>query len=220
LWREEMKCGRRDGPFIAISPDNVRRAVHLGLPVESVSFIPNGVDTSLFRPNTLSAEARMDLLEDLLVRSPQGWDESGVAGSIGYERDDLHAFEERTGRHKALLLFAGRFLAFKRLPLLLEAVAKVAGAYLGQGCEEPPFNLLVCGGVPGECEGEHPHTLARRLGLKNVFFTGWLPWAPHVLNFADVFVAPTGLRSGLPGGDGHRRSRHCHLERRAAPLRR
>ena len=195
LWREEMnRAAAGMDHFIAISPDNVRAAVDLlGLPVESVSFIPNGVDTSLFRPNTLSAEARMDLLEDLLVRSPQGWDESGVAGSVSYERADLHAFEERTGQHKALLLFAGRFLAFKRLPLLLEAVAKVAGAYRGQGCEEPPFNLLVCGGVPGEWEGEHPYTTARRLGLKNVFFTGWLPHVQlaNVINLADVFVAPS-----------------------------
>jgi glycosyltransferase involved in cell wall biosynthesis len=195
LWREEMNHAAAGmDHFIAISPDNVRRAVELlGLPEESVSFIPNGVDTSLFRPNRLSAEARMDLLEDLLVRSPQGWDESGVAGSISYERADLHAFEERTGQQKALLLFAGRFLAFKRLPLLLEAVARVASAYRNQGHEEPPFNLLVCGGVPGECEGEHPHTAARRLGLKNVFFTGWLPHErlAHVLNLADVFVAPS-----------------------------
>ena len=180
--------------FIAISPDNVRRAVELlGLPEESVSFIPNGVDTSLFRPNRLSAEARIGLLDDLLVRSPKGWDESGVEGSVRYKRADLHTLGEQTDEPKALLLFAGRFLAFKRLPLLLEAVARAASAYRNQGHEEPPFNLLVCGGVPGEWEGEHPHTTARRLGLKNVFFTGWLPHerlAP-VLNLADVFVAPS-----------------------------
>jgi glycosyltransferase involved in cell wall biosynthesis len=195
LWREEMnRAAAGMDHFIAISPDNVRLAVDLlGLPVESVSFIPNGVDTSLFRPNRLSREAKTNLLEDLLVTSPQGWDESSVAGSISYERADLHAFGERTGQPRVLLLFAGRFLAFKRLPLLLEAVAKVVSAYRNQGHEEPQFNLLVCGGVPGEWEGEHPHTTARRLGLKNVFFTGWLPHErlSHVLNLADVFVAPS-----------------------------
>src|SRR3972149_1138784 len=135
----------------------------------------------------------MGLLEDLLVKSPQGWDESGVAGSVRYKRADLHAFEERTGQHKALLLFAGRVLAFKRMPLLLEAGARAASAYRNQGHEEPPFNLLVCGGVPGEWEGEHPHTVARRLGLKNVFFTGWLPPTElaNVINLADGFVAPS-----------------------------
>src|SRR5207244_6355813 len=55
------------------------------------------------------------------------------------------------------------------------------------------FNLLNCGGVPGEWEGEHPYTTARRLGLTNVFFCGWLPHEDlaEVLNIADVFVAPS-----------------------------
>ena len=50
----------------------------------------------------------MRLLDDLLVRSPKGWDESGVAGSVRYERADLHTFSEQTDEPKALLLFAGR----------------------------------------------------------------------------------------------------------------
>lgn len=195
LWREEMnRAAAGMDHFIAISPDNIRLAVELlGMPAESVSFIPNGVDTSLFQPRRLSWEAKNDLLEDLLVKSPQGWNENGVAGSVSYDRADLQAFGGRTGQPRALLLFAGRFLAFKRLPLLLEAVAKVVSAYRDQGHAEPPFNLLVCGGVPGEWEGEHPHTAARRLGLKNVFFSGWLPHdrLSDVLNLADAFVAPS-----------------------------
>ena len=195
LWREEMnRAVVGMDHFVAISPDNQRRAVELfGLPEKSVSFIPNGVDISIFRPNRVSAEARMRLLDDLLVRSPEGWDESGVVGSVRYERADLHTLGEQNHEPKALLLFAGRFLAFKRLPLLLEAVAKLVAAYQGQGCEDPPFNLLVCGGVPGEWEGEHPHTTAQRLGLKNVFFTGWLDHVQlaNVIALADVFVAPS-----------------------------
>jgi len=195
LWREEMnRAASRMDHFIAISPDNVRRAVELlGLPAESVSFIPNGVDTSVFRPRRLPLQAKMSLLKDLLVRSPQGWDETGVLGTIRYERTDLHTFGDVTGQVKTLLLFTGRFLAFKRLPLLLKAVAKAVGAYHSLGCQQPPFNLLVCGGVPGEWEGEHPHATARRLGLKNVFFAGWLPHEQlaHVINLADVFVAPS-----------------------------
>ena len=180
--------------FVAVSPDNARRAVELfGLPEQSVSFIPDGVDTSIFRPNRLSAETRMRLLDDLLVRSPKGWDESGVVGSVRYERADLHTLTEQTDEPKALLLFAGRFLAFKRLPLLLAAVAKLVGAYQRLGHEDPPFNLLVCGGAPGEWEGEHPHTTAQRLGLKNVFFTGWLDHVQlaNVISIADMFVAPS-----------------------------
>jgi glycosyltransferase involved in cell wall biosynthesis len=195
LWREEMdRAVAGMDHFVAISPDVERRAVELlGLPAKSVSFIPNGVDTSIFRPNRVSAEARMRLLDDLLVRSPKGWDESGVVGSVHYEQVDLHTFGEQTDEPKALLLFAGRFLAFKRLPLLLEAVAKLVAAYRGQGCEDPPFNLLVCGGVPGEWEGEHPHTTVQRLGLNNVFFTGWLDHVQlaNAISLADVFVAPS-----------------------------
>jgi len=55
------------------------------------------------------------------------------------------------------------------------------------------FNLLVCGGVPGEWEGEHPYTAAQRLGLENVFFTGWLDHVQlaNVMGIADVFVSPS-----------------------------
>jgi glycosyltransferase involved in cell wall biosynthesis len=195
LWREEMnRAVVGMDHFVAISPDIERRAVELlGLPEKSVSFIPNGVDTSIFRPNRVSAEVRMRLLDGLLVKSPKGWDESGVVGSVRYEQADLHTLGEQTDEPKALLLFAGRFLAFKRLPLLVEAVAKLVGACRRRGCEDPPFNLLVCGGVPGEWEGEHPHTTAQRLGLKNVFFTGWLDHVQlaNVMGLADVFVAPS-----------------------------
>ena len=58
---------------------------------------------------------------------------------------------------------------------------------------EPAFNLLVWGGVPGEWEGEHPHTVARSLDLPNVFFCGWLPHdiLSEGLNLAGVLVAPS-----------------------------
>ncbi len=47
--------------------------------------------------------------------------------------------------------------------------------------------------MPGEWEGEHPHTVARSLNLPNVFFCGWLPHdaLSEGLNFADVLVAPS-----------------------------
>jgi phosphatidylinositol alpha 1,6-mannosyltransferase len=47
--------------------------------------------------------------------------------------------------------------------------------------------------MPGEWEGEHPYTLARTLGLSNVFFCGWLPHdrLSAGLNLADLFVAPS-----------------------------
>ena len=86
----------------------------------------------------------------------------------------------------------GRFLDFKRVPLLLRAVSRVNRAF-DDGDDPPPFNLLVWGGMPGEWEGEHPHTVARSLELPNVFFCGWLPHdvLSQGLNLADVFVAPS-----------------------------
>ena len=41
----------------------------------------------------------------------------------------------------------------------------VAGSLKGHTI--PPFNLLVCGGVPGEWEGEHPHTTASASGVRS-----------------------------------------------------
>ena len=75
--------------------------------------------------------------------------------------------------------------------LLLTAVSRVNQSF--DSNHHPPFNLLVWGGMPGEWEGEHPHTVARSLDLPNVFFCGWLPHdvLSRGLNLADVLVAPS-----------------------------
>ena len=88
-------------------------------------------------------------------------------------------------------MFVGRFLDFKRVPLLLQAVSRLNESFGGNA--DSPFNLLVWGGMPGEWEGEHPHTVARSLDLPNVFFCGWLPHdvLSQGLNLADVFVPPS-----------------------------
>ena len=195
LWDKELrKAAAGMQHFVAISPDNAVRAKQLlGLDDSEVSFIPNGVDLHLFRPRNWPMQQKMSFLEKLLVTAPQGWDESGVVGSVRYERSCFSAFMDDSNKLRPLLIFVGRFLGFKRLPLLMEAVAQA-----NRFCRErkhvvPAFNLLVCGGVPGEWEGEHPCTAAKRLGLSNVFFSGWLPHqgVADVLNLADVFVAPS-----------------------------
>lgn len=195
LWdRELRRAAASMHHFVVISPDNVVRAKHLlGLGDDRASLVPNGVDVDLFRPRRWSIQQKMSLLEQLLVASPRGWDESGVVGSVRYDRSSLEAFVDSSGKLKPLLLFAGRFLDFKRLPLLMEAVARVNHFYRETGETVPPFNLLVCGGVPGEWEGEHPHTAASRLALSNVFFCGWLSHdeLSGALNLADSFVAPS-----------------------------
>ncbi len=194
-WDEHLRAvAARMDHFIAVSPDNVVRAKQLlGLDNEAVSLLPNGVDTSLFRPQDWSPEEKISFLEELLVNSPRGWDESGVVGSIGYSRQALKAFIDKTGKLKPILMFVGRFLGFKRVPLLIQAVAQANRAFAGLGYEQPPYNLLICGGVPGEWEGDHPQAVARRLGASNVFFCGWLSHATLAkgLNLADVMVAPS-----------------------------
>ena len=195
MWHAELRraaAGMQH--FIAISPDNVRRAIQvLGVEEESISLIPNGVDVDLFRPRNWSTQQKLKYLEGLLVRSPCGWDESGVVGSVRYEQAGLAAFLDGSGRLKPLLAFAGRFLDFKCLPLLLEAVTQANHVQASERGGSPAFNVLIFGGVPGEWEGEHPHTIAARLELSNVFFCGWLSHEKlaEALNLADVFVAPS-----------------------------
>lgn len=195
MWDAELgRAAAGMQRFIAISPDNVRRAIQvLGVEEERISFIPNGVDVHQFRPRSWSTQQKLRYLEDILVRSPRGWDESGVVGSVRYDQASLSTFLNGFGRLKPLFAFVGRFLNMKRLPLLLEAVAQASHIPAGEQRGGPAFNLLILGGVPGEWEGEHPHTIAERLKLGNVFFCGWRPHEElaKALNLADVFVAPS-----------------------------
>ena len=126
MWAGELRrVAARMQHFVATSPDNVNRAIDaLGIEKERVTFIPNGVDTHLFKPLNWSIGEKVARLEELLVSSPRGWDESGVIGCVGYDRASQEAFFDPSGRLKPLLAFVGRFLGFKRLPLLLEAVAQ------------------------------------------------------------------------------------------------
>ncbi len=90
-----------------------------------------------------------------------------------------------------MLLYVGRFLAFKRVPLLVRAYARARREH---AVEAP---LVVWGGAPGEWEGEHPATVARACGLlgerPSAFFVGWRGHdeLPDGLACADVLVAPS-----------------------------
>jgi D-inositol-3-phosphate glycosyltransferase len=170
--------------FAAISPDVRQRAVQrLSLDERMITTIPNGVDTTLFKPLDWSKDDKLEFLRTILVDDPHGWDEGGAPGSVRYQLSDIERFTDASGRMKPLAIFVGRFLDFKRVPMLLRAVSQL----------NPAFNLLVWGGMPGEWEGEHPYTLARSLDLTNVFFCGWLPHdiLSQGLNLADALVAPS-----------------------------
>jgi glycosyltransferase involved in cell wall biosynthesis len=179
--------------FFANSLDvSERGAAQLSIDESDITIIPNGVDVSVFRPGDWSADRKLIFLRRILVEEPQGWDETGVPGTVRYTEGDLERFKTKEGGLKPLALFVGRFLDFKRVPMLLRAVARVNQRPGGSG-DSPPFNLLAWGGMPGEWEGEHPYTLTQSLNLPNVFFCGWLPHAilSEGLNLADVFVAPS-----------------------------
>ena len=85
-------------------------------------------------------------------------------------------------------MFVGRFLRFKRVPLLIRAYARARPHF---DCDAP---LVIWGGAPGEWEGEHPHDVAREVGIdRDVFFVGWRGHDELPLGLAscDALVAPS-----------------------------
>jgi glycosyltransferase involved in cell wall biosynthesis len=191
-WASRAKAAAlRATATITTSPYERGEAVRLlEVDPDTVHCLPNGVDTELFAPRRLSDDQRREQWLEWLVRDPQGWDEaSGRAGSVRYSEEQvLDAFFDRaTGERRPVLLFVGRFLGFKRLPLLVRAYARARSGMAN------PAPLVVWGGVPGEWEAEHPHTVAMREGVDGVFFSGWRGHdeLPTGLGCADCFVAPS-----------------------------
>lgn len=186
-----VAAAHRADRLIVISKTDRDLAIELvNLDPAQIDIVPNGVDTSTFVPLGLSAGRRLEHWRQWLVEDPQGWDESGLPGKIRYTNDDIERFfiGANTGELRPVLLYVGRFLDFKRVPLLIRAYAEVRSAL---GNEAPP--LVVWGGYPGEWEGEHPHSVARALGVEGVFFVGWHGHDELAIGFncADVFVAPS-----------------------------
>jgi glycosyltransferase involved in cell wall biosynthesis len=163
----------------------------LGLAPDRLEIIPNGVDTERFSPRGAahSDADREDLLRRWLVDTPQGWRPHAEPGSLRYTASDVHRMLwDPAGNRRPLMLWMGRFLTFKRLDVLLHALAALR--------TRTPVRpaLLVLGGFPGEWEGEHPHTLAQRLGLGgDVYFAGWRRHEELVdaLRCCDLLTAPS-----------------------------
>jgi len=189
--RRLVTAAHRADRVIVISPTDRQLAVDLlGLDPGRIEIVPNGVDTTVFAPSDFSPEDRLARWRRWLVDEPLGWDESGEPGTIAYTNEEIdRAFvDPDSGGLRPVLLFVGRFLDFKRVPLLIRAYAEVREAL---GTDAPP--LVIWGGYPGEWEGEHPHTLASAMGVDGVFFVGWRGHdeLPVGFNCADVFVAPS-----------------------------
>jgi D-inositol-3-phosphate glycosyltransferase len=189
-WEARLQANaRRANQLVAISTHDRDEAVRLlGVSASRVEVISNGVDVELFDRHSLGPEERLARWHAWLVDDPRGWDASGVAGSVRYGADDLAVFADpKTGEANPVLLYVGRFLAFKRVPLLVRAYQRARSSF------ERPAPLVVWGGYPGEWEGAHPVDVARSGGSKGIFFTGWRGHddLPEGLNAAEVLVAPS-----------------------------
>ncbi len=187
-WLAHLRrqAARADHVVTVSPPDRDTVLSLLGLTPERVAAIPNGVDTERFRPRRLRASERRPLLRRWLVEDPQGWDEEGRPGSVTYTEADVERALGPDG-DGTLLIYVGRFTAAKRVPLLVRAFAQA------QARAVRPVSLLVWGGHPGEWEGEHPVTVARRIGARGVYFAGWRGHTdlPDGLAAADVLVMPS-----------------------------
>ena len=209
-WAAQMRrSAQAASATIALSPFEQGEAVRLlGLDPETVHCLPNGVDVERFAEGRPDDAARLSHWLRWLAHDPRGWDEaSGLPGSVAYtERQVLDAFvDPATGGSLPVLLFVGRFLHFKRVPLLIRAYARARERMA------VPAPLVLWGGVPGEWQGEHPHSVVQREGVDGVFLAGWRGHdeLPLGLACADCFVAPStdepfglvfleAMSSGLP----------------------
>jgi glycosyltransferase involved in cell wall biosynthesis len=155
----------------------------LGVFRDRIVELPSGVELELFERHTLGRRERLAHWRRWLVEEPLGWDESGAPGTVAYQEAELWPLEQA----ELIVLYVGRYTAVKRLPLLIRAHT-LALARLGR-----PLPLVLVGGHPGEWEGEHPLTVARALGNKQIFLAGWRAHEqlPRALNAADLLVLPS-----------------------------
>jgi glycosyltransferase involved in cell wall biosynthesis len=191
-WSDRMgEWARGADATIVISPFQEGEAVRLlGLDPETVHWLPDGVDVDRFTVSRPARDVRRIRWRRWLSEDPQGWDEASRApGSVRYSAAEVEAafFEPRTGEPLPVLMFVGRYLAFKRVPLLVRAYVR---ARARMSIAAP---LVIWGGAPGEWEGEHPVSVARELSAEGIFFAGWRGHddLPLGLASASCFVAPS-----------------------------
>ena len=123
-----------------------------------------------------------------------------------------------TGEPRPVLMFVGRFLGFKRVPLLVRAYARARARM------SVPAPLVIWGGAPGEWEGEHPHSVADARGCQRRLLRRLArprrPSArPRLRGLLRRAVHGRAVRPRLPRGDGLRAARDRHAQRRPAELR-
>lgn len=186
-WIERMRGWAADSARLVVAGAQDKRLAGELLPVDPIRIasIAGGVDTDVFSPRDFTPTRRLAMWKRWLVDEPRGWRPGGSPGSIRYEESDLAAFTDPDGQPVPVVLFAGRFLRFKRLQLLIEAHRFMRSTTTCRSV------LVVAGGFPGEWVGEHPHDTVQRLGAEGVFFLGWRDHdeLSDILNCSDVFAA-------------------------------
>jgi glycosyltransferase involved in cell wall biosynthesis len=197
-WAERIRGWAHNCARLIVAPAGVERAISLlHVPPARVVAVPNGVDVDVFAPRALDRAA---FWRRALVEQPQGSLPGGAPGSLRYPEGDVMALAAGT-----VLLYVGRFTAVKRLDRLISAFGRA------QERLQAPAGLVLVGGHPGEWEGEHPATIASRLGVRQVFLAGWQAQEdlPDFLSAADVVVLTSereqfgqaiveGMACGLP----------------------
>ncbi len=197
-WQERMLGWAHACRRLVVAPAGLERALAvLGVPRERLVALPNGVDVELFSPRDCDRRA---FWRAVLVDDPQGALPGELAGSLAYGEAEVLRLAGGT-----VLLYVGRFTAVKRLDRLIEAFARA------QPQLTEPAGLVLVGGHPGECEGEHPAEIAGRLGVSGVFLAGWRPQEdlPTFFSGADAVVLSSereqfgqvlieGMACGLP----------------------
>lgn len=187
-WAERMRrWARACDRLLVLSPEALRRVPELlGVAPERLVWAPNGFDPELFDREPRAPAAARQLWRRWLVEDPQGWDRSGVPGSVAYGPADLEPFEGGA----PVLLYVGRFTEVKRIPLLIKAYARAAERFHVRA------PLVVLGGYPGEWEGEHPLAVLNEVAperSRDVFLAGWRGHdeLPRALHASDVLVLPS-----------------------------
>ncbi|WP_328589721.1 glycosyltransferase family 4 protein [Nonomuraea aridisoli] len=187
-WVSRLRRATTEAGHLVVVSEHDQHLAQTLLPVRrDPTVIPNGVDIQTFRPHHFDHGQRLQHLRRWLITDPRGWKAGGAPGSIGYTDADLHRLHDQHGNLRPILMWVGRFLDFKRVPVLLQAFAAARTRL------DPAPILLMWGGYPGECEGIHPADLAEDLRISDdVFFVGWRGHdeLPAGLNCADVMVAP------------------------------
>jgi len=188
-WACRMRrWAQRSARVVTVSAMDHQLALDLlAVPPGRVVTIANGVDTDVFTHRSLTVGERLACWQRWLVEDPRGWRPGHGEGSVRYVSDDLSVFVDADGSPVPVVLYAGRFLRFKRLQVLIEA------HHAMRRTTRSAAILVIVGGYPGEWEGEHPYDTVQRLDAQGVFFVGWRDHADlaEALACSDVFAAPS-----------------------------